>query len=388
VHPPTLIFQHVPRCGGTSLRRILKRQFDPSDVLELYGTREELELARYPTLAAVQHRTPALIAGHFPFGLHRYLPDGAVYVSMLRDPAERILSDYDYIVHNPLHVHHERVAGTGMAATEFVAAPELAISNRNGLTRAFAGLSPDDPVTCESLAAARHNLRSHYAVAGLCERFDASLTLMRRAFGWPIPYYDEQNVHPARGRVLPDDFRAAVDAHNQIDRELFHFAQELLAQRIEAQGPSFTRELELFTALNARRRTLVAAAAELLDDGDADSALGCLDEALRIDPRHARALAMRARILADRERLDDAQAAACAALAADPYEREAVLVAGDLLERTGHADEAAAVLGFYLRRHDGYDVGVHERFEQMRAAPRRTEPALVAASARLRAACT
>jgi len=43
------------------------------------------------------------IQGHMSYGLHEYLKPPAGYITMLREPVKRAISDYAFVSSNPYH---------------------------------------------------------------------------------------------------------------------------------------------------------------------------------------------------------------------------------------------------------------------------------------------
>src|SRR5438105_15743412 len=129
----------------------------------------------------------------------------------------------------------------------------LSVELENGQVQLLAGLwNLRIPITRAHLATALANLDTHVAVAGLAERFDESLLLMRHACGWRLPLYASENVAPASARKPIDpDVRDEIERRNSLDRELYAHAQERLDAQIRAQGSAFAREAERFHRLNA-----------------------------------------------------------------------------------------------------------------------------------------
>jgi hypothetical protein len=102
---PVLVYLHVYKTGGNSVRELLARTFDGHDFLDLmfYGrcgsdglprtvdspdpyVDEFLDVAR-----AHQHRL-TYIAADLPYGVHRHLDAPVWYCATLRHPVERLLS--------------------------------------------------------------------------------------------------------------------------------------------------------------------------------------------------------------------------------------------------------------------------------------------------------
>jgi hypothetical protein len=100
-----ILFTHIRRAGGTVLEEYVLKPFVKS---QGKGRKDYLcregELGRFYLMARAERKafaadlgTSALQWRHCPFGLHELLPPAVphVYITMLRDPFDRMLSWYD-----------------------------------------------------------------------------------------------------------------------------------------------------------------------------------------------------------------------------------------------------------------------------------------------------
>ncbi len=216
----TVIFVHIPKAAGGTLRQIIARNYGRGEVLHLHGTDSALR-----ELDDDARRRLKAVMGHWRFGLHELLPQPATYITMLREPVDRIVSMYYYVLREKKHRMHEQVAGSGMTLEEYVRLPVGELDN--GQTRLISGAQGVAPNACgpELLARAKENLSRHYSVVGLKERFDDSLVLMREALGWrQVPF---EKRHVARSRPskeeVPRDILSVIEERNRLDEELYAF---------------------------------------------------------------------------------------------------------------------------------------------------------------------
>lgn len=254
----TLIFLHIPKTAGTSLRHVLARQYPPHETIELYAHSQVRGSNRYPyldELAGEVRERCRLLSGHFNFGLHERMPGPCRYLAVLREPVSRVLSIYGHAREHADHPLHKAIADEGLGVRELLEID--ANEYRNAQTRAVSGL--DLPVflataPAEALALAKRNLDAHFVVCGLTERYDELLACAMVALGWKGATLDRLNVgrsghQPASGPA--DAVRASIAEANQLDIELYRYAEVRFDQHIERLGRRFRRQL---TRLRARER--------------------------------------------------------------------------------------------------------------------------------------
>lgn len=217
----TLLFSHVPKTAGTSLRSLA--QAHTPDVVFAYEG--QLALGN-PDLAFMQRfragSMPRLVMGHFSYGVHRLLGIAPRYVTVLRDPIERIVSLYRYqktLPSSPFAEHFRQ----GMSLKDFVQSGITEQTN-NHMARICAGIPPDAGLVLRDswlLGCALHNVRRHYVLVGRQDNLNEFLRAFAGMLGWPPLAMPHENrtvgppvhVDPATDAVLRD--------YNALDLELF-----------------------------------------------------------------------------------------------------------------------------------------------------------------------
>jgi len=259
---PLLVFVHIPKTAGTTLRAILGTN-EPGPRSRALGNVfkggggiskaliERLRNGRGPELAGVR-----VVRGHFPLGIREYLPrylpqDRELrYFTFLRKPDDRTLSHYFAI----------RAAGRGYGLPPLSAEATLKEALAGGYlydnlqTRMLSGQpEPFGEVDEAMLEQAKHNLREGLVFFGLTERFDESLVLARRRLGLRTILYGSNsrvNAKRPRGDAVPAQLRHAAERCNRYDSELYRYAEQLFEAAPEREQPDF--EIEL-AALRAAR---------------------------------------------------------------------------------------------------------------------------------------
>ena len=245
---PTVIFLHIPKTAGSTLRSVINRQYPHDRIVYLYRPRLEETVQACEQIPPETWRNARFVLGHIGFSVHRYLPGPCTYVTMLREPIERIVSYYYYILRQPEHFLYEPVRR--MTLKEF-AASDVSHKIADGQTKYLCDLDAKE-ATPQSLEMAKDHLAKHFAVVGITERFDEGLILLKRSIGWRMPFYDKENVTRKRVAVrdVADDVVEVIRQRNPLDLELYAWVRERYQRTVEQAGWSLKAELAAFQALN------------------------------------------------------------------------------------------------------------------------------------------
>lgn len=242
---PPFLFLHIPRTAGTTLNRLLERNFPPEAVLSLYS-REDF--SRHASLDAAHLERLRLIQGHVLLGDYERFTLYETPVrafTFLREPVSRVVSEYFFLRAWPHQHLHELLHRENVSLSDYVAGAHrlLRYKGSNFMTRVISGLDPDaQPDT--ALERAKANLRDRFVCFGLTDRFDASLLLLAEALGLGDLLYERQNAlrRPAGERATEAE-RELVAARNRLDAALYAFATALFEERVAARGAAFAARL-------------------------------------------------------------------------------------------------------------------------------------------------
>lgn len=244
---PATIFLHIPKCGGNSLLDFLRpcvapgAEFDVSQGLDYAQRLRELQELSVEDRAALR-----FVHGHLPWGVHRWLPQPAVYVTLLRHPVDRLVSHHAFVLENPRHPLHATVHGGRLSLVDYVRSG-LSGELENGQTRLLCGRAELDslrghgPVTREHFEEARAHLLGEQTHFGLVELYDASQQIIARGQGWPAPAPASRKNATQRRPPLDSISRRqwqAIVARNEFDMELYETAVRELARRAADCGVS------------------------------------------------------------------------------------------------------------------------------------------------------
>lgn len=241
-----LIFIHIPKAAGTTFKEILWRQYGYRNSFNVQpGERAQPSIDKFRQLPESKKSRFRLIYGHMPFGLHRWLSQSAAYITILRNPIERLVSGYYFIRRTPVHPDHCELVEKNLSLKEFYLWNNVDNNTTNLQTRWIAGsvdfdsvMPPYEELPANALDLAKENIKNHFSVCGLTERFDESLLLMQKILGWKNVYYMRRNV--GKQRVSKDQPPAAtlhlIEKHEEKDLALYEFAAGKLMEMLDAYG--------------------------------------------------------------------------------------------------------------------------------------------------------
>lgn len=248
----TILFVHIPKAAGTTLNRIIDGQYRPAQVFTMPGYRHHQALEEFKALPPGERARYAFVKGHFPYGLHEIIPRPCTYLTVLRDPVDRVGSLYWFARHLHHHYLHKPIVSGPMSLEDFFAS-DLSPEIDNGMTKMISGeFTPCGGCTREHFEMAKRNLQGDFSVVALAERFDESLILMRRRFGWSYPFYVRENVTTQRPRhEKPSDRARTIFAErNAWDLALYDYAAALFEEAVRQEGPGFQQDLKRFRLIN------------------------------------------------------------------------------------------------------------------------------------------
>lgn len=225
------IFMHIPKTGGTTLNSIFRNQYDKNQFYDHLFPIDDMR-KKYNELDQEAKNNIKAVSGHYSYGINKIFSKSFTYFTMLRNPVERVISLYYFLKSTPT-IYPEM---KDMTFTEFI---DWSREAKNGQTKQVSGLWGNP-----SVEKAKENLRT-FRVIGLTERFDESLFLMKKAFGWSDIEYNSLNITKKRPlkSELSQKVISLIEEHNQLDFELYRYAQELFEKQINSLNKESKQEL-------------------------------------------------------------------------------------------------------------------------------------------------
>jgi len=254
-----VIFLHLPKTAGTTLNRLIEWEYPLSEMYSVDPVFFEWSAARLHRLSPERLRRTRMFKGHMVFGLHKVLPQPATYITVLRDPVDRVISAFYFMRNYKLHPLYWKLRLQNYTLEDFVRR-----SRRDNVqSKIIAGANYEEPCTAEIAERAKNNLRQYFSVVGLSERFEESLALMKLRFGWQLSTYSSFNV--TRSRPKKHDLSPAtldlIREKNSFDIELYRCAESILNDAIDKNAQEVASVASDLTAARTRATNSLSASA-------------------------------------------------------------------------------------------------------------------------------
>ena len=179
-----LVSLHIPKTGGTSFTKVLEQWF---------GDRIYLHYPDLPHLTRLAPNQPGLLAhGHFnidkAMGLKDSYPDANQFMTVMRDPFERMISLWLYLNRQTRSGHTSAIDGFRSFDHWFGTLEEQAAINPGGT--GFLRNFPK-PVTAQNAA---HVFDDQFVAVGLTHRLQETVDRFAERLGKPRLIVGQENV--------------------------------------------------------------------------------------------------------------------------------------------------------------------------------------------------
>ncbi len=225
---PFYLFMHIPKTAGTSLRSIVDNNLGPKNVLTYYNQNSRQLLDNLDAHLTVHPDFRAII-GHFKFGLHQIVDRSTTYITFLRHPVARTISQYKEHYVNQRHLLQDTDGNILSLADSVRNNPNLYANYQTEFLIDDEDLDLADEATAEL---ALKNLETHFSVVGLVEYFEQSISLMGSKLHWQVDEIQRLNVKDIEVEVSPE-LIDEIEAINSSDLIIYEAVKSKLLEEFE-----------------------------------------------------------------------------------------------------------------------------------------------------------
>ncbi len=216
-----LYFLHVPKTGGTTIRKALRRSTKVFAMQLFVDTTMDDFRKRLVSL-----KDEKVVIGHFTYGIHEFVNQPHEYATVLRHPAAYVFSSFDFtklaVRCGQKHISAPYVKGSVRDYARN--APQA----QNLYTRQICGkgvLYPG-PITEDDYNVARENLESFKHV-GITEDLGDFWGRLQADYGFDSHIGHERKAKAYKAEKLKQEDVDFILEHNEWDLKLYEYAKSV-----------------------------------------------------------------------------------------------------------------------------------------------------------------
>ncbi len=225
-----IIFLHIPKTAGTTLRSLFFEQYKYLKSEETYEVRRLDDLNHFWSLNESEATKIKLILGHCRYGVHYKFSRPFKYVTFLRSPVTRSLSSYFFTRWDKNNFYQQMILSEKISATDYLCSGRFPWEENNQ-TKLIAGVENlSEPCTEQIYQRAIHNLTENFIHVGIVEAFQESLNELSKKLSWLDYKSLNLNVTPKAAKSQPisePEFQKIQDI-NFYDQKLYEYSLNML----------------------------------------------------------------------------------------------------------------------------------------------------------------
>lgn len=209
VYTPELISLHIPKTAGTSFRNILKSVYGDTLVVRFDINKKGVKLNQQP-YSSSDLPSSKVLHGHFRYRelKKRFdLPENIQKITWVRDPVQRVLSNYYYLDSQLKKFLNEEGKGINILSKMKRSLLEFAQNeiNQNRQSKFLEGIDLEE-----------------FDFVGITEYFEEDLAEVTNVLDWPeIPKAIYQNKTASKKRIYSESILDDIAALNKRDMDLY-----------------------------------------------------------------------------------------------------------------------------------------------------------------------
>lgn len=226
---PNILFLHLSKTAGVSLRRALISNYQEENILQVYIKSDPNKDFNETMKRYIEHRyslekikSTKLFIGHCAYGIHKMFEQKFDYITMVREPVDRIISHYYYSLKTDPNVKVQ------------YSCLEDYIENRTNIHNWMTKRISNTELTDGDLDLAKENLMHNIAFCGITEMYQETLIMLRKMYGLSL---DNIVANKNKDRQLTESIDPKIinrikEIHYK-DLELYEFAKALFIEKFK-----------------------------------------------------------------------------------------------------------------------------------------------------------
>lgn len=242
----SVIFLHIPKTAGTTLHNIIANQYGSKLCLTINDFKASLAY----DYSKVNFNKVRAIAGHIDLETVKAVA-GFPVITMLRNPRERVISQYRYATRLPKHPKAHILQAPGMDLKKILQEGHMRYLDNchvrflsGAVTKPFGEINEADFLRAQAV------LGSEITVAGVVDYFDEFLIDCKQALGWKNIFYLQENKSEKKPLHFDAETEALIKKYNSYDQQLYEKVLQDVKLRIQNNPDFYENEKSGIRRLN------------------------------------------------------------------------------------------------------------------------------------------
>lgn len=229
---PVLLFMHIPKTAGTSLRKIIEHQVPKEKRHFIYNVKDKFDFINFKNKNNLQ-----FIFGHFNYAdrIDTYLNRDYKFVTFMRDPVEQVISHYYHFYNSPDSTNPNRANIIKpehlVSLDKFINAPianNLQIKYISGILNNKLKIYPK-----KTLELAKYHIDHYFDFIGITEYYDDSIKYLCNRYGLDSEIKMLNVGERPKAKDISNKLIEKIKKRNQLDIKLYNYVLEKFSKKIK-----------------------------------------------------------------------------------------------------------------------------------------------------------
>ena len=230
-----VLFDHLPKCAGSAIDTYLGAQYPRRHVFKTDPNFPRESVAKFRKMSEIDRFRYRLVVGHMAHDLVELVHPETTKLTILREPIDRIVSHYYYVLQQDQHYLHDRVVGENIKLEQY-ATLGLSEELSNWYTTHFTGWTLDEVNRnpTGALKCALEVVTQKYDIVGFQNDLPGVAEQIRTAARF-TDAFENAMTNQTRKRLslreISDEARKSIGGANAVDLDLYSALERQFASR-------------------------------------------------------------------------------------------------------------------------------------------------------------
>jgi len=221
-----ILFDHLPKCGGTTVIMYIGSQLKKEERFEIIGTETNKSIPYFKSLPQKERFRYKFVYGHYAGKLTDFVHPQTFCFTIFREPVDRIISHYFYVKREKQHYLYNFVTENDIQLKDYASA-EISDELENWYVTYFSGLPIDEVKKNPSAAVdiAYNKIKETYDLWGFQDDIQAVAYQLRQKTGLKEPFvntFHNKTTQRAKKDEIDKETIQHIRNANLLDLELYN----------------------------------------------------------------------------------------------------------------------------------------------------------------------